>query len=106
MSVNSVAITGVLARDPILRYDGDKKIVKLYIDTPLRKKGADGKWTNVPNIVPVTSEGMNAERLAGWLKEGMYVEVEGQIIGFDFDLRGKKAKACSIAAIRVDWLKS
>lgn len=106
MSVNTVAITGVLVRDPVLRLKGEEKTVRLDVNSFSRKKGPDGKWVNVSNIVPVTSEGLNAERLAGWLKEGMYVEVEGRIVGFDFNLGGEKARACSILATRVEWLKS
>jgi single-stranded DNA-binding protein len=107
VSVNVVIVTGTLAREPRMSYQAAEPEARLDIRCLSLEKDADGKWRDIVTILPVVIRGRNAERTAGWLKEGMPVEVEGQLRGFDIPTGGSKpVKACAILARRVERVKT
>jgi single-stranded DNA-binding protein len=69
-------------------------------------KGGDGKWAKRRTIIPVVVEGKNAERTAGWLKEGMMVEVEGSVRGAVVASVSGRGTTCFILARRVERVKA
>ncbi|MDR3280960.1 MAG: single-stranded DNA-binding protein [Synergistaceae bacterium] len=105
MSLNVVVVTGILAREPQLSYSASGPETRLDVRCFSREKDAGGNWKKVHTILPVVIRGASAERVAGWLKEGHAVEVEGRLQGFEFQMGDRIVKACAILARRVDQVK-
>lgn len=98
MSINQVVISGVLERDPYLRFD-EKKIAKVRLDVRCDRivKGQDGKWVKDAEIIPIYMAGLKAERIAGWNKQGYHVEILGRLM--------PSGKGCIVVALRVESVK-
>jgi single-stranded DNA-binding protein len=106
VSLNSAALSGVLAREPQMDYGGDVPRARLAVACFYPVKGADGKWAQRRTVIPVVVEGKNAERAAGWLREGMAVEVEGSVRGARVATVDGYGSACFILARRVAQVKA
>jgi single-stranded DNA-binding protein len=65
----------------------------------------DGRFATVSTIIPVIVEGKNAERVAGYLRIGTAVEVEGRVQGFEIETADGPTKACCVVARRVERVK-
>ncbi|MDR1516260.1 MAG: single-stranded DNA-binding protein [Synergistaceae bacterium] len=106
MSINVATITGVLTREPRMNYDSGTPKARLIVACFDLVKDADGKWAKRRTIIPVVVEGKNAERTAGWLREGMMVEIEGSVRGAKVATIDGFGVACFIAARRVEQVKA
>jgi single-stranded DNA-binding protein len=105
MSINVATITGVLAREPRMDYGSGTPMARLIVACFDLVKGEDGKWAKRRTAIPVVVEGKNAERTAGWLKEGMMVEIEGCVRDAKVATIDGYRAACFILARRVERVK-
>lgn len=106
MSVNTVILTGVLARDPILGYS-DSHRAKTRLDVVVSDfvRQEDGRWKPVPMTIPVVLYGESAERAAGYLEKGSPVEIEGKIKSFVFQGADGPVTACAVQAHRASAIR-
>lgn len=81
MSINRVAITGNLTRDPELRYaQNGTPILDMGVAVSDRAKNQKtGQWEDRPNFVDLTMFGKRAEAVAPYLSKGSKVAVEGRL---------------------------
>lgn len=81
MSINRVAISGNLTRDPELRAtQGGTKILSFGVAANDRRRNAQtGNWEDVPNFVECSIFGARAESLARYLKKGSKVAIDGKL---------------------------
>ena len=81
MSINRVAITGNLTRDPELRYaQNGTTILDMGVAVNDRAKNQQtGEWEDRPNFVDLTMFGKRAEAVAPYLSKGSKVAVEGRL---------------------------
>ena len=105
MSLNIVTVSGVLVRDPQIKRIPAGTTARLDVRCLRKEMREDGKFATVSTIVPVVVEGKNAERLAGYLKNGTAVEVEGRVQGFEIETVDGPAKACCVVARCVERVK-
>lgn len=81
MSINRVAITGNLTRDPELRYaQNGTPILDMGVAVNDRARNQQtGEWEDRPNFVDLTMFGKRAEAVALYLSKGSKVAVEGRL---------------------------
>lgn len=101
MSVNTVILTGVLARDPILGYvDSYRPKTRLDVVVSDFVRQENGRWKPIPITIPVVLYDKAAESAAGYLEKGSSVEVEGKIKSFVFRGADGPVTACAVQAHR------
>jgi single-stranded DNA-binding protein len=105
MSLNTVILSGALAREPQLSYGTRPPRTRLDVVCHYPARDDGGKWVRQHTIVPVVVDGDKAERTAGWLKEGMVVEVEGSIRAAKVETADGFGTTCYVLARRVDQVK-
>lgn len=81
MSINRVAISGNLTRDPELRAaQSGTAILSFSVAVNDRRRNAQtGDWEDVPNYVDCIVFGKRAEGLAKFLAKGAKVAIEGRL---------------------------
>ena len=81
MSINRVAISGNLTRDPELRAaQSGTAILSFSVAVNDRRRNAQtGEWEDVPNYVDCIVFGRRAEGLAKFLAKGTKVAIEGRL---------------------------
>lgn len=75
--MNQSIISGKLARDPELRFNTETREAKVKLTVITREwvRGRDGKWHAEERMVSVYLSGLYAEAVAGYNKQGQYVEI-------------------------------
>ena len=96
--MNVVNLTGILARDPILRYRDDRPSVMLNVTTFTHKKDSSGKWRAVPTTIPVLVDESKAERVAGWFNAGAAVEITGRLKSMKVETRNGPVSVPAVEA--------
>jgi len=77
---NKVQLIGHLGNDPELKEVGNgKRMLRLSLATNERYKGADGELKENTEWHPVVAWGKQAERLAGQVRKGSGLLVEGRL---------------------------
>lgn len=104
--MNVVNLTGVLARDPILRYRWDIPAVMLEVTTFTLKKDSSGKWRSVPTTIPVLVGERKAERVAGWFKGGAAVEITGRLKSMKIETASGPVSVPAVEAVTVNEIKN
>lgn len=81
MSMNTVAISGNVTRDPELRNTrSGSGVLNLTVAVNDRRKNPQtGEWEDVPNYVDCVLFGRRAEALAPILRKGTKVAIEGKL---------------------------
>lgn len=93
--MNSSNLSGILTRDPVLRYsESGRPQTRLEIRCHSGFGKVDGKTVKTYTTLPVYVFGEKAERVAGWLREGYIVEVSAKL----------KAKG-DMVVIEADWVE-
>jgi single-stranded DNA-binding protein len=100
-----VNLTGVLERNPELRYSNGRPATKLFVATASPQKGADGKWGAIRTIIPVLVDESKAERIAGWFKAGMRVEITGRLKSMKIETQNGPVSVPAVVAITVNEVK-
>ncbi|MCI6274405.1 MAG: single-stranded DNA-binding protein [Coriobacteriaceae bacterium] len=80
MSINTVAISGNLGRDPELRATASgTQVCSFSVCVNGRRQNQQGEWEDVPNWVDVTFFGKRAESIELYLSKGSLVFVKGKL---------------------------
>ena len=103
MSINVVAISGFLGRDPELRQtQGGMAILSLTVAVGERRKNAQGQYEDYTNWVDVTVFGNRAEALSKILTKGMKISVSGRLHYRAWEKDGQKRSKLEVTANEVD----
>lgn len=103
-SVNTVAISGNLTRDPELRAtSGGMQVLNFSVAVNERTKDAAGNWGDRPNYVDCVMFGARAEKLAQWLSKGSKVFVQGSLRYSSWEKDGQKRSKLEVVAREVDF---
>lgn len=80
MSINIVAISGNLTRDPELRQACSTSVLSFGVAVNDRRRNLQsGQWESVPNFVDCIIFGTRADALAGLLHKGSKVAIDGKL---------------------------
>lgn len=100
--MNSVALTGRMARDPEIRYtDGGVSIARFTVAVNRRKKD------DPADFIGCIAFGKTAELIEKWFRKGMRIGLNGRIqTGSYTNKDGKKVYTTDIIAEQVEFLDS
>lgn len=81
MSINRVAITGNLTRDPeVKQTGGGMSVMKIGVAVNDRRKNPQtNEWEDVPNFIDCTMFGDRAAKVAQYLAKGSKVAISGRL---------------------------
>lgn len=81
MSINRVAVSGNLTRDPELRVTpGGTQVLGFGVAVNDRRRNQQtGEWEDYPNFIDCTMFGNRAEALSRILRKGMKVAIDGKL---------------------------
>ena len=100
MSINKVFISGNLTRDPDLRRtQGGMEILTWGMAVNDRKRNPQtGEWEDYANFIDVVCFGNRASSLAGIIKKGMKLTVEGKLRWSQWEKDGQKRSKIDVVA--------
>lgn len=107
MSINRVAITGNLTRDPELRYaQNGTPILDMGVAVNDRARNQQtGEWGDRPNFVDLTMFGKRAEAVAPYLSKGSKVAVEGRLRWSQWQAKdGSKRSKLEVVVDEVEFM--
>lgn len=107
MSVNQVAITGNLTRDPELREAGGTHVLAFSVAVNDRRKNPQtGEWEDFPNYIDCVMFGARAEKLARYLRKGTKAAVSGKLRWSQWKDRatGKNRSKVEVVADEVEFM--
>ncbi|MDR1775000.1 MAG: single-stranded DNA-binding protein [Actinomycetes bacterium] len=80
MSINKVAISGNLTRDPELKQAGQSTVLEMGVAVNERRKNSQtDQWEEVPSFIDVNVWGARGEALSRFLRKGMKIAVTGRL---------------------------
>lgn len=107
MSINHVAITGNLTRDPELRGTaGGTAVMSFGIAVNDRRKNASGQWEDVPNFFECVTFGNRATALSDILTKGMKVAIAGKLHYSSWEKDGQKHSKVDIIAQEIELMQN
>lgn len=107
MSVNQVAVTGNLTRDPELRAtQGGTAVLSFGIAVNDRRKNASGQWEDVPNFFECVTFGNRATALSDILTKGMKVAVAGKLHYSSWEKDGQRHSKVDIIANEIELMQN
>lgn len=108
MSINHVAITGNLTRDPDLRNTaGGTAVLSFGIAVNDRRRNQQtGEWEDVPNFFECVTFGNRATALSGILTKGMKVAVAGKLHYSSWEKDGQKHSKVDIIANDIELMQN
>ena len=104
MSINSVAISGNLGRDPELRATkSGMQVLSFSVCVNTRVKRGDS-WEDKPNWVEVSIFGKRAEAVAKYLAKGTHVTLHGRLSQSTWETKdGQKRSRLEVIADDIDF---
>lgn len=106
MSVNSVAITGNLGKDPeFSRTASGMEILNFSLAVNERRKGASGEWEDYTNWIGVVVFGKRAISLNNLLTKGTKVAVQGKLRYQTWEKDGYRHSKVSVVADEIDIMQ-
>ena len=104
MSINRVAISGNLTRDPELRQTaGGMAILGFGVAVNDRRKNQQtGEWEDYPNFIDCTMFGARADALNKFLRKGMKVAIEGKLRWSQWERDGQKRSKIEVIVDEVE----
>lgn len=110
MSINRVAISGNLTRDPDLRASANgTQILNLGVAVNDRRRNAQtGGWEDHPNFIDCVIFGQRAESLSRILRKGSKVAIEGKLRQNTWQDKqtGQKRSKVDVIVDDVDFMSS
>lgn len=107
MSINHVAITGNLTREPELRNThSGTAVLSFGIAVNDRRKNASGSWEDVPNFFECVTFGNRATALGDILTKGMKVAVAGKLHYSSWEKDGQKHSKVDILAHEIEIMQN
>ena len=106
MSINSVAISGNLTRDPeVRRTQTGMVIVSFGVAVNERRENRQtGQWEDYPNFVDCTMFGSRAEKVAQYLSKGSKVAVLGKLRYSSWERDGQKRSKLEVIVDDIEFL--
>lgn len=104
MSINKVALSGNLTREPELRTTGGGTPVLSFglAVNDRHKNTSTGEWEDYANFVDCTMFGTRAESLAKLLKKGCKVFLEGKLRYSQWERDGQKRSKIEVIVNDID----
>ena len=108
MSINHVAITGNITRDPeLLATQGGTAVLSFGIAVNDRIKNASsGQWEDVPNFFECVTFGNRATALSDILTKGMKVAIAGKLHYSSWEKDGQKHSKVDIIANDIEIMQN
>ena len=106
MSLNIVAISGNLTRDPELRTTpGGTSILNFGVAVNDRRQNPQtGEWEDYPNFVDVTIFGKRGSALAQYLHKGVKVSIEGKLRYSSWEKDGQRRSKLEVIAEEIEFM--
>ena len=106
MSINRVAISGNLTRDPEVRQTQSGTCVMTFgvAVNDRRKNQQTGEWEDCPNFIDCTMWGNRASSLAGYLEKGAKVAIEGRLRWRQWESDGQKRSKVEVVADELEFM--
>ena len=106
MSINRVAVSGHLTRDPELRATaGGTQVLSFGIAVNDRRKNPQtGEWEDYPNFVDCTMFGTRAEKIHRYLSKGCKVAIEGKLRYSSWERDGQRRSKLEIIVEEIEFL--
>lgn len=106
MSINSVAISGNLTRDPDMRVTSSGlAIMDLGVAVNDRRKNQQtGEWEDVPNFVDCVLMGRRAEALSPHLSKGMKVAIDGRLRYSSWEKDGQRRSKLEVIVDEIEFM--
>lgn len=109
MSINSVAISGNLTRDPELKAtNGGTQVLQFGVAVNDRAKNQQtGEWEDRPNFIDCVMFGKRAETLRGILTKGMKVSILGKLRYSSWEAQdGTKRSKVEVVVDEIEFMQA
>ena len=106
MSINRVAISGNLTRDPELRQAaGGMAILGFGVAVNDRRKNQQtGEWEDYPNFIDCTMFGARAQSVSRFLSKGSKVAIEGKLRWSQWERDGQKRSKIEVIIDEIEFM--
>lgn len=106
MSINRVAISGNLTRDPELRQTaGGMAILGFGVAVNDRRKNQQtGEWEDYPNFIDCAMFGSRAEKLQPYLTKGTKVAIDGKLRWSQWERDGQKRSKVEVIVDEIEFM--
>lgn len=106
MSINHVAITGNLTRDPELRSTaGGTAVLGFGVAVNDRRKNAQTEqWEDYPNFIDCTMFGARAQSVSRFLSKGSKVAIEGKLRWSQWERDGQKRSKIEVIVDEIEFM--
>lgn len=106
MSINRVAVSGHLTRDPELRATvGGTQVLSFGIAVNDRRKNPkSGECEDSPNFVDCTMFGTRAEKIHRYLSKGCKVAIEGKLRYSSWERDGQRRSKLEVIVEEIEFL--
>ena len=106
MSINRVAITGNLTRDPELRTTATGNPVLGFgvAVNDRRKNQQTGEWEDYPNFIDCTMFGARAQSISRFLSKGSKVAIEGKLRWSQWERDGQKRSKIEVIIDEIEFM--
>lgn len=106
MSLNIVAISGNLTRDPELRTTpGGTAVLSFGVAVNDRRQNPQtGEWEDRPNFVDVTIFGKRGAALAQYLHKGLKVSIEGKLRYSSWEKDGQRRSKLEVIGEEIEFM--
>ena len=106
MSINRVAISGNLTRDPELRQTaGGMAILGFGVAVNDRRKNQQtGEWEDYPNFIDCSMFGTRAQSVSRFLSKGSKVAIEGKLRWSQWERDGQKRSKIEVIIDEIEFM--
>lgn len=106
MSINHVAISGNLTRDPELRFTAGGMAVLTFgvAVNERRKNSSTGEWEDYPNFVDCTMFGKRAESISNYISKGSKVAIDGSLRYSSWEKDGQRRSKLEVVVDEIEFL--
>ena len=106
MSINRVAISGNLTRDPELRQTaGGMAILGFGVAVNDRRKNQQtGEWEDYPNFIDCSMFGTRAQSVSRFLSKGSKVAIEGKLRWSQWECNGQKRSKVEVIVDEIEFM--
>ena len=106
MSINRVAISGNLTRDPELRQTaGGMAFLGFGVAVNDRRKNQQtGEWEDYPNFIDCTMFGARAQSVSRFLSKGSKVAIEGKLRWSQWERDGQKRSKIEVIVDEIEFM--
>ena len=108
MSINRVAISGNLTREPELRAtQSGTEVLRFGVAVNDRRKNpGTGEWEDYPNFVDCTMFGKRAGSVSKYLSKGTKVSLEGKLHWSQWERDGQKRSKLEVFVDELEFMTS